>query len=93
MCIRDRLEGPSLEEVVNIIKSLKNNKAPGCDTVTAYLLKYRGKSLRKRIHKILELIWHKETMPENWKLGLIHPVHKKGDKQACENYRGIMRCV
>jgi len=29
-------------------------------------------------------------MPDEWKIGLIVPLFKKGDKMKCENYRGIM---
>jgi sorting nexin-29 len=29
-------------------------------------------------------------MPDDWKVGLIIPLFKKGDKMKCENYRGIM---
>jgi sorting nexin-29 len=28
-------------------------------------------------------------MPDDWKVGLIVPLFKKGDKMKCENYRGI----
>ena len=28
-------------------------------------------------------------MPCDWKVGLIVPLFKKGDKMKCENYRGI----
>ena len=27
-------------------------------------------------------------MPDEWKVGLIVPVFKKGDEMKCENYRG-----
>ena len=28
-------------------------------------------------------------MPDDWKVGLIVPLFKKGDKMKCENYWGI----
>jgi sorting nexin-29 len=35
------------------------------------------------------LSWHQEKIPEEWKLGIIRPIHKKGDKMQHDNYRGI----
>jgi len=29
-------------------------------------------------------------MPDDWKIRLIVPIFKKGDKMKCENYRGIV---
>jgi sorting nexin-29 len=28
-------------------------------------------------------------IPEEWKLGIIYPIYKKGDKMQCDNYGGI----
>jgi hypothetical protein len=41
------------------------------------------------IHKLVELIWNKEELPYQWKESIVVPIHKKGDKTECINYRGI----
>jgi hypothetical protein len=38
---------------------------------------------------IIKSIWNKEELPDPWKESVIVPVHKKGDKTDCSNYRGI----
>ena len=42
-----------------------------------------------KIHKLVGIIQEKERIPEEWKLSIIYPLHKKGDKLDCQNYRGI----
>jgi hypothetical protein len=33
-------------------------------------------------------LWRDEKKPDDWKVELIVPLFKKGDKMKCENYRG-----
>jgi hypothetical protein len=35
------------------------------------------------------LIWNKEELPHQWKESVVVPIHRKGDKTKCSNYRGI----
>jgi hypothetical protein len=35
------------------------------------------------------LTWKKEELPHQWKESNVIPIHKKGDKSDCSNYRGI----
>ena len=41
------------------------------------------------IHELITSIWKKEKLSEELKESIIVPIHKKGDKTHCNNYRGI----
>jgi hypothetical protein len=85
----DSEHNPTAEEVRNSLITLKNNKAPGADNIPAELLKYGGNKVIKNIHDLVTLVWEKEQMPKDWRKSIIFPIHKKGDKLNCANYRGI----
>jgi hypothetical protein len=34
-------------------------------------------------HKLINSIWNKEELPDQWKESIIVPIHKKGDKIDC----------
>lgn len=80
---------PTLEEVLQAIKSFKNGKAPGESTITMDMLKHGGKSLQEYLYGIILKIWKTEKIPNDWKEAVVIPLHKKGDKMECKNYRGI----
>jgi len=46
-------------------------------------------TVRSEIHKLINSIWNKEEMPEDWKKSITVPTYMKGDKTDCGNYRGI----
>jgi hypothetical protein len=45
--------------------------------------------LCSEIHKLIKLIWNKEELSHQWKESIVGPIHRKGDKTDCSNYRGI----
>uniref|UniRef100_A0A8D9AYK2 Craniofacial development protein 2 n=1 Tax=Cacopsylla melanoneura TaxID=428564 RepID=A0A8D9AYK2_9HEMI len=82
-------EVPTLNEVQKAIRRLRNNRAPGEDEIVAELIKYGGYQLEEAMREIIKDIWIQEKMPDCWSTGIICPIHKKGDKAICDNYRGI----
>jgi hypothetical protein len=64
-------------------------KSINLHAIPAELYQAGGDTLVSVIHKLIALIWNKEELPDQWKESIIVPVHKKGDKTDCNNYRGI----
>lgn len=48
--------------------------------IEAKVLKARGDFLYQRIHEIVEQIWKKQELSNDWKRAMMVLVHKKGDK-------------
>ena len=76
-------------EVQTAINSLKRNKSPGSDGVTAEMLQAGGEPLSRQIHKLCNKAWHEGTIPEEWGKSILVPIPKKGDLSNCSNYRTI----
>ena len=43
--------------------------------------------------KVLNKIWNEGRIPTEWGKAIICPIHKKGDRRECGNYRGIVLLV
>jgi len=41
------------------------------------------------MYELVRQIREEERIPEEWKEIIIVPIHKRGDRDTCENYRGI----
>jgi hypothetical protein len=72
-----------LQETLGVIRNLKNNRAPGEDSITSELIKYGGRKLWNRIQQLIKIIWKKEPMPQEWSTAIICPIYKQGDKLEC----------
>ncbi|KAJ4438486.1 hypothetical protein ANN_14431 [Periplaneta americana] len=83
----DDIDEPTEEEIRDVITGLKKNKAPGMDCIQSELLQSSIKELTQDI--LIKDIWTQEMIPDDWKVEVICPLHKKGDQMICSNYRGI----
>jgi hypothetical protein len=72
--------GPSWLEVEIAIAKLKKYKSPGSDQIPAELIQAGGETLLSAIHKLINSVWNKEGLPDQWKESIIVPFHKKGEK-------------
>jgi hypothetical protein len=81
--------GPNRLEVEIAIARLEQYKSLCSDKIPAELIQAGGEKLLSAIHKIINSIWNKEQLPAQCKESIIIPIHKKGDKTYCNNYRGI----
>ena len=80
----------SIEEVKEIIKKMKKKKAAGEDGLKNEIWINGGEKLLSKVTSILDRIWKgEEQVPKRWKLAVVSPILKKGDKDQVENYRGV----
>ena len=64
---------PSQIEVELAIEKLKRHKATGVDHIPSELIQVGGGKLYEKIHKLIELIWNKDELPQEWKESIIVP--------------------
>jgi hypothetical protein len=58
---------PSPFEVEIAIENFKRYKSPGINGIPAELIQAGGEILRSKIHKLINSIWNKEELPDQWK--------------------------
>lgn len=81
--------GITVDEVSEALKKMKRRKAPGIDSIPMEAWIYGGAAVKKGLVDLLQRIWKKGDVPEDWRIGIITPIFKKGDVSKVENYRGI----
>ena len=83
------IEELTIEGVKKTIRNLKNNKVAGTDGIHPELIKYGGNKLLNSMYELVRQVWEEERMPEEWKETIIIPIHKRGDRDRCANYKEI----
>lgn len=88
--MNDLDQAPSFYELMRAVKSLKDNKSPGPDSIPAEILKQGGYLLLKELYQYILEVWDKECVPQQWKDANIITIYKnKGERSLCGNSRGI----
>jgi hypothetical protein len=81
--------GPSRLMVETAIAKLKKYKLPGSDQIPSEVIQAGSEILLSVIHKLINPVCNKKELHDQWKESITVPVHKKGNKTDCSNYRGI----
>ena len=80
----------SESEVLKAIHSLKRGKSPGFDGILGDFFIDAKDVMVPYLVIIYNKIYESGVYPESWCKGLIVPIHKRGDRNDPNNYRGIM---
>ena len=75
--------------IEKLLKSLDPNKAQGADNIHGRILKECSVSLSKPLACLFNICYTAGSIPADWKLANVVPVHKKGSKAEVTNYRPI----
>ena len=72
------------------LKSSKNKKASGPADIPNEPVKYGPTILLEETVKVMnKCMIDSDDIPEDWNIGYVSSIHKKGSKTQCKNYRGI----
>ena len=80
----------SVEEIMAIVKKLKNNKAHGIDNIINEFLKNCPEYVMVAVVQLFNLVLNTGIIPTDWSIGSVVPLYKnKGSFDDPDNYRGI----
>lgn len=92
---RDGTEGQveegeiEVEEVKRAVRKLKSGKAGGVCGIQVEMVKAGGFTMVQWLKEVFEVAWKCGKTPNEWREAIIVPIHKKGSRTECGNYRGI----
>eukprot|EP00745_Piridium_sociabile_P040619 TRINITY_DN784_c0_g2_i2.p1 TRINITY_DN784_c0_g2~~TRINITY_DN784_c0_g2_i2.p1 ORF type:complete len:579 (+),score=61.48 TRINITY_DN784_c0_g2_i2:324-2060(+) len=79
----------SNEEVIAAIRHLKSGKSAGPDKIVAEMLKHANTVIIDFLTRLFNQLFENATFPSEWAKSIIIPIHKKGDVNNPDNYRGV----
>lgn len=83
------LKNVNQTEVLNTIRELKPEAAPGLDGITSRVLKEIANEICSPIAYLVNLVIETGSWPQQFREASITPIYKSGDKACVENYRPI----
>lgn len=84
------VEEVTVEEIQDALKSTKNGRAGGPGGIPIELVKNGPIQLLEILRDIFDACMRRNaTVPTEWRQGIISSIYKKGNKNRCENYRGV----
>ena len=82
------------EEVFQTLSSLDPSKAAGCDGIGLKQLRHCALALYQPLHRLFFLSLSQSYIPAEWRLHLMKPIFKSGERCLVQNYRPIsLLCV
>lgn len=83
------LEPVTTAEILSIIRSLKNNSSTGHDGISTKVIKKLSHKLAPDIVILINTIFETGVYPSQFKLAMVTPLFKGGNKSSVENFRPI----
>ena len=81
---------PDLEcEVKWALENIIMNKASRGDGIPVELFQILKDDAVKVLHSICQQIWETQQWPQDWKMSVFIPIHKKGNAKVCSNYHTV----
>ena len=77
------------KDVEDLISSMKTNKASSPNSASTNILKLFKKEFSKPLSDLTNMSFNQGVFPNILKIANAIPIHKKGDKLDCNNYRPV----
>ena len=84
-----RFKAANPEEVLKILKGLKNSKSTGIDYIDTSVVKLVGEEIIAPLTHVINLSIEESTFPAIWKQAKVIPLLKKEDPLNPKNYRPV----
>ena len=78
-----------MDEIEKALNKAESNKAAGDDGCVNEILKQGGDGMKRSLLVLFQKVWNEERVPVDWARGIIVPIHKDGERENVDNYRGI----